>query len=98
MTMSTSTILAIFGGAAGLVGSIITAYGANNTLKAFRLALDAHDLTLTTYLGGQRNVPLWGGLPKHNAKAMARDARLVLAVIRKRSFLSIGRHGFGSLA
>jgi len=29
-------------------------------------------------MGGQRNVPLWGGLPKQNAKAMARDARLVM--------------------
>ena len=76
--MSTSTILAIFGGLAGLAGAIVTACGANNTLKALRLALDAHDLTLTTYLSGQHNVPLWAGLPKQNAKAMARDAKLVM--------------------
>jgi hypothetical protein len=75
--ISTSTILAIAGGLAGTAGSIITAFGANNTLKALRLSLDAHDLTITTYLTGQHNIPLWDGLAKQNEKARVRDAKLV---------------------
>jgi hypothetical protein len=75
--VSISTVLAIAGGLAGTAGSVITAFGANNTLRALRLSLDAHDLTITTYLTGQHNVPLWDGLPKQNKRAWARDTKLV---------------------
>jgi predicted kinase len=85
--MDTSTILAFAGGLAGTAGSVITAVGANRTLSALRLAVDAHDLTLKLHLTNQRNQVLWDGLPKQNEKARAHDAKLVWSGI---SLLALG--------
>jgi hypothetical protein len=72
-----ATIIAVAGGLVCTGGSIMTAYGANNTLKALRSSLGAHDLTITRYVTGQHIVPLFAGLPRQTEKAMAHDAKLV---------------------
>ena len=76
--MSTSITLAILGGAAGLVGSIITAFSAYNTLNAYRLMLEAHDLTITEISSSGSSIHVFTGLSEQNKKAMTRDTRFVL--------------------
>ena len=75
--MSTTIILAIAAGLAGTLGSIITAFGANKTLKTLRLAVSAHDFALVNLLSKSPMVPLVTGLDRQHDRAGKYDMKVV---------------------
>ena len=75
--MPTSTTLAIAGAIAGSIGSIITAFGANSTLRALHLGQEAHNETIRKLLSSSPGTPTFTGLDRQFDNAGASGARLV---------------------
>jgi len=80
------TLIAFIGLVLGLVGTIIVSLSAGTVMICIHTALMAHQTTLETYLGGERNIPVFTGLDetrkreldKSTAK-LKRGLRLIVA-------------------
>jgi hypothetical protein len=75
--MPSSTTLAIAGAIAGTIGSIITAFGANSTLRALHLGQDAQNETIRKLLSSSSGSSISTGLDRQFDRAGASGARLV---------------------
>jgi hypothetical protein len=75
--MTTQQWLAVAGGAAGSMGSIITAFSLNYVIRELNIARRAIEMTVQALAVNQQNVPVFHGLDQRYDRAVRRGNCLV---------------------
>jgi hypothetical protein len=75
--MTTQQWLAVAGGAAGSMGSIITAFSLNYVIRELNIARRAIETTVQALAVNQHNVPVFHGLDQRYDRAVRRGNWLV---------------------
>jgi hypothetical protein len=77
LEMTNPQILAVLGGAAGTLGSILTAFSLNGVIQELKIARHALDITTEALASPQRCVPVFTGVSGRIERAERRGSRIL---------------------